>query len=78
MRKEDPEAKLLKNYDISSMHTLFLAGERADPDTVAGAEKALGVPVVDHWWATLGAVLTLIQSSAAAAALSMNSSPSRT
>ena len=52
VRKEDPEAKLLKNYDISSMHTLFLAGERADPDTVAWAEKALGVPVVDHWWQT--------------------------
>ncbi len=52
VRKEDPEAALLKNYDISSMHTLFLAGERADPDTVAWAEKVLGVPVVDHWWQT--------------------------
>ncbi len=52
VRKEDPEAKLLKAYDISSMHTLFLAGERADPDTVAWAEKVLGVPVVDHWWQT--------------------------
>jgi propionyl-CoA synthetase len=52
VRKEDPQAALLKNYDISSMHTLFLAGERADPDTVAWAEKALGVPVVDHWWQT--------------------------
>ena len=52
VRKEDPEAALLKDYDISSMHTLFLAGERADPDTVAWAEKVLGVPVVDHWWQT--------------------------
>jgi propionyl-CoA synthetase len=52
VRKEDPQAALLKDYDISSMHTLFLAGERADPDTVAWAEKALGVPVVDHWWQT--------------------------
>ena len=52
VRKEDPQAALLKNYDISSMHTLFLAGERADPDTVAWAERALGVPVVDHWWQT--------------------------
>jgi propionyl-CoA synthetase len=52
VRKEDPQAALLKNYDISSMHTLFLAGERADPDTVAWAEKVLGVPVVDHWWQT--------------------------
>ncbi len=52
VRKEDPQAALLKDYDISSMHTLFLAGERADPDTVAWAEKVLGVPVVDHWWQT--------------------------
>jgi propionyl-CoA synthetase len=52
VRKEDPQAALLKNYDIKSMHTLFLAGERADPDTVAWAQKVLGVPVVDHWWQT--------------------------
>jgi len=52
VRKEDPQAKLLENYDISSLRTLFLAGERADPDTVAWAEKVLGVPVVDHWWQT--------------------------
>ncbi len=52
VRKEDPQAALLKAYDITSMHTLFLAGERADPDTVAWAEKVLGVPVVDHWWQT--------------------------
>jgi propionyl-CoA synthetase len=52
VRKEDPQAALLKTYDITSMHTLFLAGERADPDTVAWAQKVLGVPVVDHWWQT--------------------------
>jgi propionyl-CoA synthetase len=52
VRKEDPQAKLLKNYDITSMRTLFLAGERADPDTVSWAQKVLGVPVVDHWWQT--------------------------
>jgi propionyl-CoA synthetase len=52
VRKEDPEAKLIKNYDITSLRTLFLAGERADPDTVAWAQKVLGVPVVDHWWQT--------------------------
>jgi propionyl-CoA synthetase len=52
VRKEDPQAKLLKSYDISSLRTLFLAGERADPDTVAWAEAVLGVPVVDHWWQT--------------------------
>ena len=52
VRKEDPQAKLLEKYDITSMRTLFLAGERADPDTVAWAEKVLGAPVVDHWWQT--------------------------
>ena len=52
VRKEDPQAKLLEKYDIGSLRTLFLAGERADPDTVAWAQKALGVPVVDHWWQT--------------------------
>jgi propionyl-CoA synthetase len=52
VRKEDPEAKLLQRYDISSLRTLFLAGERADPDTVAWAEKAVGRPIVDHWWQT--------------------------
>ncbi len=52
VRKEDPEAKLLPAYDISSLRTLFLAGERADPDTVAWAEKVVGRPIVDHWWQT--------------------------
>jgi propionyl-CoA synthetase len=52
VRKEDPQAKLVKSYDVTSLRTLFLAGERADPDTVAWAQKVLGVPVVDHWWQT--------------------------
>jgi propionyl-CoA synthetase len=52
IRKEDPGAEHLKRYDISSLRTLFLAGERADPDTIHWAEKILGVPVIDHWWQT--------------------------
>jgi propionyl-CoA synthetase len=52
VRKEDPQAALLKSYAIRSLRTLFLAGERADPDTVAWAETILGIPVVDHWWQT--------------------------
>jgi propionyl-CoA synthetase len=52
VRREDPQGSLIKKYDISSLRTLFLAGERADPDTVAWAERVLGVPVVDHWWQT--------------------------
>jgi propionyl-CoA synthetase len=52
IRKEDPDAKFLAKYSTKTLRTLFLAGERADPDTVAWAEKVLGVPVVDHWWQT--------------------------
>jgi propionyl-CoA synthetase len=52
IRKEDPDARLLRNYDLSHFRTLFLAGERADPPTVAWAEQQLKVPVVDHWWQT--------------------------
>jgi propionyl-CoA synthetase len=52
IKKEDPDAEHLKRYDVSSMHTLFLAGERLDPDTYQWASDTLGVPVVDHWWQT--------------------------
>ena len=52
IRKEDPNGKLLKNYDLSGFKTLFLAGERADPDTLQWAESHLKVPVIDHWWQT--------------------------
>jgi propionyl-CoA synthetase len=52
IKREDPDAKLLADYDLSKFRTLFLAGERADPDTVAWCERALGVPVIDHWWQT--------------------------
>jgi propionyl-CoA synthetase len=52
IKKEDPNAKLLAGYDLSRFRTLFLAGERADPDTVMWAERHLNVPVIDHWWQT--------------------------
>jgi propionyl-CoA synthetase len=52
IKKEDPDAKFLKKYDVSCMHTLFLAGERLDPDTYSWASGVLGIPVVDHWWQT--------------------------
>jgi propionyl-CoA synthetase len=52
IRKADPDAKLLAEYDISSLTTLFAAGERLDPDTFTWASEVLGVPVVDHWWQT--------------------------
>ena len=52
IKKEDPDGNFLKKYNITCLKSLFLAGERADPDTVMWAEKMLGVPVVDHWWQT--------------------------
>ena len=52
VRKEDPGATLLNERDISSLAALFLAGERADPDTVRWAETVLRLPIVDHWWQT--------------------------
>jgi propionyl-CoA synthetase len=52
IRKEDPEGTFIRNYDLSSFRTLFLAGERCDPDTLLWAEAQLGVPVIDHWWQT--------------------------
>jgi len=52
IKREDPEGKLIKDYDISSFKILFLAGERSDPDTIQWSEKNLNVPVIDHWWQT--------------------------
>jgi propionyl-CoA synthetase len=52
IKKEDPDGKLVARYDLSKMRTLFLAGERADPDSVKWAEEKLGKPVIDHWWQT--------------------------
>jgi propionyl-CoA synthetase len=52
IKKEDPEGKLIGEYDLSGFRSLFLAGERADPDTIHWAEHHLGRPVIDHWWQT--------------------------
>lgn len=52
IKREDPNGELLKKYDLSKFETLFLAGERADPDTITWAQDKLGVPVIDHWWQT--------------------------
>jgi propionyl-CoA synthetase len=52
IKKEDPQGKLVAPYDLSKFRTLFLAGERADPDTVQWAERILKIPVIDHWWQT--------------------------
>ena len=52
IKKEDPDCALRADYDMSGFEALYLAGERADPDTVKWAEDHLGVPVIDHWWQT--------------------------
>jgi propionyl-CoA synthetase len=52
IKKEDPSGALLGDHDLSSLRTLFLAGERLDPDTYEWASRTLGVPVVDNWWQT--------------------------
>ena len=52
IKREDPDAEYLKKYDMSKFESLFLAGERCDPDTLAWAQNQLKVPVIDHWWQT--------------------------
>ncbi|HHU08780.1 MAG TPA: propionyl-CoA synthetase [Intrasporangiaceae bacterium] len=52
IKKEDPDGELMKQYDLSSLQTLFLAGERLDPDTWEWATERLGLPVIDNWWQT--------------------------
>lgn len=52
IKKVDPEAKELANYDLSRFQTLFMAGERLDPETYHWASEHLGTPMIDHWWQT--------------------------
>jgi propionyl-CoA synthetase len=52
IKKEDPQGHYIARHDLRNFRTLFLAGERCDPDTLHWAEEKLGVPVIDHWWQT--------------------------
>ncbi|MDQ7079253.1 MAG: propionyl-CoA synthetase [Paracoccaceae bacterium] len=52
IKRIDPDGEFIAKYDLSCLQTLFLAGERTDPDTLHWAEDKLGVPVIDHWWQT--------------------------
>ncbi len=52
IKKEDPDGRLIGDYDLARFKVLFLAGERLDPDTLRWAESRLQVPVIDHWWQT--------------------------
>ena len=52
IKRDDPSGDLIKDFDTSALQALYLAGERADPDTVEWAKRVMGVPVYDHWWQT--------------------------
>lgn len=52
IKRVDPTGALIKDYDLSQFKTLYLAGERCDPDTLHWAQEKLQVPVIDHWWQT--------------------------
>jgi propionyl-CoA synthetase len=52
IKREDPAGELVQGYDLSALRTLFLAGERCDPDTLEWASLHLDRPVIDHWWQT--------------------------
>src|SRR5204862_6800587 len=52
IKKEDPQGAHMVKHDLKAFRTLFLAGERCDPDTLLWARERLGVPVIDHWWQT--------------------------
>jgi propionyl-CoA synthetase len=52
IKREDPEGALPSGYDLSHLKALYLAGERADPDTIHWAQSHLNIPVIDHWWQT--------------------------
>lgn len=52
IKRDDPSGAFVKKYDLSALRLLYLAGERADPDTIQWAERQTGIPVIDHWWQT--------------------------
>ncbi len=52
IKQQDPQARMMADFDLSHFKYLFLAGERTDPDTLSWAENSLKIPVIDHWWQT--------------------------
>ncbi len=52
IKREDPQGLLVRDHDLSNLQAIYLAGERADPDTIHWAQAHVGVPVIDHWWQT--------------------------
>ena len=52
IKRDDPTGAMIKKFDMAGLRALYLAGERADPDTIAWAQSVMSVPVYDHWWQT--------------------------
>jgi propionyl-CoA synthetase len=52
IKRDDPHGELIRKYDLSGFRTLFLAGERCDPETLQWASRQLRIPAIDHWWQT--------------------------
>lgn len=52
VKREDPEGKFIARHDLSQLRAIYLAGERADPDTIEWTQAKTGKPVYDHWWQT--------------------------
>ena len=52
IKREEPKGAFKAKYDLSGLRELYLAGERADPDTIKWAQEFLSVPVIDYWWQT--------------------------
>ena len=52
VKREDPKGEYIKKYDLSNLNAIYLAGERADPDTIEWTQRMTGKPVYDHWWQT--------------------------
>jgi propionyl-CoA synthetase len=52
VKRDDPKGEFVKKYDISCLRAIYLAGERADPDTIEWAQRVTGKPIYDHWWQT--------------------------
>ncbi len=52
VKREDPKGELVGKYDLSCLNAIYLAGERADPDTIEWTQRTTGKPVYDHWWQT--------------------------
>ena len=50
LRKQDPA--LIAQYDLSSLQSLFLAGEPLDETTAQWISGALNVPIIDNYWQT--------------------------